>query len=185
MEFEPAGAARATAMLSALLTPVWSTSQPFIDQLLKWERACEEYVEASGVPLSDQVRCAVVARWAPEPARGFLRMSPVDYTENYAGLRNALLDYHARGRFFTAEGTVSRSENTVSAAYQGQQQRPTWQNVKGSRKGGGKEGGRGSGKGGGKDAGKGGSKGAGKGGGWQSHQQQQQQQVRRRCYVQL
>eukprot|EP00972_Heterocapsa_arctica_P020157 2975495-Heterocapsa_arctica.AAC.1 len=46
-EYEPASAARAAAMLSALLTPVWSTSQPFLEQLLQWERACDEYRSAS------------------------------------------------------------------------------------------------------------------------------------------
>eukprot|EP00972_Heterocapsa_arctica_P045301 6687732-Heterocapsa_arctica.AAC.1 len=73
-------------MLSALLTPVWSSSHPFLEQLLQWERACDDYRAASGIPLPDNVKCAIVARWAPDPARSFLHMSPTEYTDDYEAL---------------------------------------------------------------------------------------------------
>eukprot|EP00972_Heterocapsa_arctica_P084396 12432116-Heterocapsa_arctica.AAC.1 len=64
---------------------------------MEWEHACDVYAEASGHQLPEDVKCAIVARWAPGSAREFLRMSTVDYSDNYEQLRNALRAFYARG----------------------------------------------------------------------------------------
>ena len=58
-EYEPSTASRATAMLAALLTPVWG-QKPFLDELLDWERSIENYEAASGEAFAGRTRCADV-----------------------------------------------------------------------------------------------------------------------------
>eukprot|EP00972_Heterocapsa_arctica_P109623 16137837-Heterocapsa_arctica.AAC.1 len=42
-----------------------------------WEHACDTYAEASGHQLPEDLKCTIVARWAPGSAREFLRVSSV------------------------------------------------------------------------------------------------------------
>eukprot|EP00972_Heterocapsa_arctica_P033162 4878965-Heterocapsa_arctica.AAC.1 len=90
-EYEPELAGRRCAVLAGLLTPDWTskTAQPFIDQLLEWERRLAEYELAKKVLVPDPFKCAVVLRWAPAKVREFLRISPIDLTGNYFLLKNA------------------------------------------------------------------------------------------------
>eukprot|EP00972_Heterocapsa_arctica_P086233 12711574-Heterocapsa_arctica.AAC.1 len=68
-EFEPTTATRTTAVLSSILMPAWSVNKAFLEQLMEWEHACDVYAEASGHQLPEDVKCAIVARWAPGSAR--------------------------------------------------------------------------------------------------------------------
>ena len=97
-------ASRHCAVLSGLLAPVWLPTGSFIDQLYQWERNVLEYENAARVPLPSTVRCAVVQRWAPPAVKEFLRLTPLELTTDYSQLRNALIQYSARGRVFDAMG---------------------------------------------------------------------------------
>ena len=65
-EYEPRLTTRHCAMLSALLNPRWSQdSAGFFDALRAWERSVLEYEATTGAVLSEEIKCATVARYAP------------------------------------------------------------------------------------------------------------------------
>ena len=109
-EYEPDVASRHCAVLSGLLAPVWLPTGSFIDQLYQWERSVLEYENATRAPLPGTVRCAVVQRWAPPAVKEFLRLTPLELTTDYSQLRNALIQYSARGRVFDAMGLAQPRE---------------------------------------------------------------------------
>ena len=84
VEYEPATASRATAMLAALMTPTWG-QRHFLDELLEWEKATEAYEAASGEAFGGNTRCAVVTRWAPDPVRDFLFMTADEAVKDWTG----------------------------------------------------------------------------------------------------
>ena len=121
LEYEPRLATRHCAMLTAVLTPSWSEGAPFLEQLVAWERQVSQYEEASGEQVADSVKCAVITSKAPAMIRQFLQLSPVDYTEDYAQLREALHRYIVRGRHYAGTGAAMIGDamdiGMVSAAF--------------------------------------------------------------------
>ena len=104
-EYEPAVATRYCAVLAALLTPVWTETGGFMEQLVEWERRLRQYEAMAGEKLSDALKCAVVTAKAPHRVKDFLRLSPTDLTGNYGQLREAIRNFLAKGRVYTADGT--------------------------------------------------------------------------------
>ena len=102
-EYEPSTASRATAMLAALLTPVWG-QRPFLDELLDWERSIESYEAASGEAFAGRTRCAVVSRWALEPVRDFFRISDDNIVKDLYRLKAAIRGFYSRGVIYAGDG---------------------------------------------------------------------------------
>ena len=147
MEYEPDVASRHCAVLAGLLSPQWSATGSFLDQLYAWERSVLDYEAATGVPLPDPVRCAVVQSWAPVPVREFLRLTPLELTQDYGQLRNALTQYAARGRVYDATGlVVPRKDTGGPVSMEVDAVLAKWNGGKGG--GGGKGAGKGGGRGG-------------------------------------
>ena len=107
-EYEPLNASRQMSMIVGILTPSWSNaSEPFLDQLMKWERRVQEYEVASGTQFPDSIKCAVVARWSPPNIKQLIRQSPTDVMSSYAGLKEILRVYVSRSQVFSTEGQVT------------------------------------------------------------------------------
>ena len=80
LEYEPPLAVRWCAQLAELLTPDWTgkSNQEFLEALMTWERQVSEYGVATGLPMLDPYKRAVILRHAPEGLRNFLRAHPED-----------------------------------------------------------------------------------------------------------
>eukprot|EP00972_Heterocapsa_arctica_P026503 3903302-Heterocapsa_arctica.AAC.1 len=77
-------------MLTGLLQPKWSEDLTvFLEALLAWEKAIEDYQAVSGKPLPDEVKTAILARKAPALVRRFLQFVPIDYL-TYAEMKLAI-----------------------------------------------------------------------------------------------
>ena len=68
-------AARWTAMLTSLLNPAWKAAD-FESQLLDWERKLHRYEEVSGAGIPEEIKSAVVMKWAPTEVKSFLKTIP-------------------------------------------------------------------------------------------------------------
>eukprot|EP00972_Heterocapsa_arctica_P072835 10755040-Heterocapsa_arctica.AAC.1 len=55
----------------------------FLEALLAWEKAIEDYQAVSGKLLPEEVKTAILARKSPAPVRRFLQFVPIDY-QTYA-----------------------------------------------------------------------------------------------------
>eukprot|EP00972_Heterocapsa_arctica_P008952 1314428-Heterocapsa_arctica.AAC.1 len=85
-EYEPEVAARYCAVLASLLMPEWHddlTLHQFMEQLLSWERRVVQYEAATGAPMPDSYKCAVVMKKAPKDIRAFLRGHADDLTQDF------------------------------------------------------------------------------------------------------
>ena len=91
-EYEPVVAARRAAVLSELLTPRW-TDANFIVQWYRWERELRQYEVTLGVVIPSDIKCAILARHAPNRVKEFLRLSATDVTTNYEELRGAIRSF--------------------------------------------------------------------------------------------
>ena len=104
-EYEPAVATRYCAVLAALLTPVWTETGGFMEQLVEWGRRLRQYEAMAGEKLSDALKCAVVTARAPNRVKDFLRLSSTGLTGNYGQLREAIRNFLAKGRVYAVDGT--------------------------------------------------------------------------------
>ena len=77
-EYEPSVTSRHLSMLVGVLTPQWDESTAFTDQLMRWEKSLKEYEATTGESVPDPVKCAMVARWAPERIRAWIRTAPTE-----------------------------------------------------------------------------------------------------------
>ena len=157
-EFEPRIATRFASVLAGLLTPHWTSSEPWQPQLYEWERQIELYEEGAGEHLTDALKCAIVHRYAPPVIRQYLRLVPEDLASSWRRLRDSIDLFYAKARQFDRQGTLDYPE--VDAVVKGNSK------GRGKGKGRGKQGGKGWKKGGAKN------KGFGKGKGPQQQQSQ-------------
>ena len=103
-EYEPPSHGRWVAMLVGLLSPEWSSTTPFWDQLLQWEAALMKYEAQSNVKVPDEIRCAVIAKHAPQKVKDYIRNCPLDLLSSYALLKETLHQYIVRGRSYSSSG---------------------------------------------------------------------------------
>ena len=104
VEYEPATPVRYTSILTGILSPSWTEQRPFAEQLLAWERAIDMYEAASGQRVTDDVRVATMLKYAPAAVKMFLRLTPPEMMESYGRLRDGMLTYLSRTRYFDQEG---------------------------------------------------------------------------------
>ena len=91
-------------MLTGILSPAWTEQRQFAEQILAWEKAIDMYEAASGQRVADDVRVATMLKYAPAPMRMFLKLAPPETLESYAKLRDGMLTYLSRTRYFDQEG---------------------------------------------------------------------------------
>ena len=103
-EYEPNEPARHVTVLTGLLAPSWSERGSFVEALAEWEKRVAEYQANSGETLTEGVKCAVVARWAPVKYREHFKLLPADVMSSYDRLRDAVRQYEIRGRMYDSLG---------------------------------------------------------------------------------
>eukprot|EP00972_Heterocapsa_arctica_P035714 5253489-Heterocapsa_arctica.AAC.1 len=89
--------------------PEWHddlTLHQFMEQLLSWERRVVQYEAATGAPMPDSYKCAVVMKTAPKDIRAFLRGHADDLTQDFGKLKRALHTLRIRGQTYDAVGRV-------------------------------------------------------------------------------
>ena len=64
-EYQADSSERLRAVLQGLITPTWTASLGFLEQLANWERACAEFGLASKQPIPDNITVGVVCGTAP------------------------------------------------------------------------------------------------------------------------
>ena len=62
------------------------------------------YEASSGQHIADDVRVATMLKYAPAPVKMFLKLTPLDTLENYGKIRDGMLTYLSRTRYFYQEG---------------------------------------------------------------------------------
>ena len=107
-EFEPALTSRKTALLNAILNPVWPEAS-FRDLLQAWERLIAQYELLQGKELADDVKCAVVFKAVPGRYRDVLRMAPGDIATSFCALKKVLTNYWDRTRVCEVDPSTSDS----------------------------------------------------------------------------
>ena len=109
-EYQPAKAYRYVNLLAKLLNPSFNIQEQFMPQLLRWEQELHEYEAQTGSKLDDGVKCAVVARHAPERIRTFLTMTYEDLSESFEKLKEALQQFHLRNLMYETQVKEQLSE---------------------------------------------------------------------------
>lgn len=105
-ELEPRDRSRGLVMLQQLLADKnWPKGMDFADQLAKYELQCNQYVQASGRELAEDVRIATVMSNAPAELRVHLQLRVTD-TTTYQALRDMILDFLKASRSWKGLGQV-------------------------------------------------------------------------------
>ena len=108
--YEPHLAARWTAMLTSLLNPSWKSADSET-QLLDWERKLHRYEEVTGAGIPEDIKSAVVIKWAPMEIKSFLKTIPLDLTKDYRLLRQYMGLFFNRDQVFDESGQATSSGN--------------------------------------------------------------------------
>ena len=96
-EYEPQAAARKMTLLATLLAPPFAEAT-FREQFLDWERRLLEYELIQGGALAEDVKCAVVLRYAPKRYKQYLQVCAYSVADSFVQLKQALKTYWDRGR---------------------------------------------------------------------------------------
>ncbi len=95
-EYEPRQEVRTTQILKQLMMPMWTEGKDFLSQLLQWEQAVSDYELETSTVIADNVRCAIVAKYALHQVKQYLKFSDVDYSASYERLKTAIVLWHQR-----------------------------------------------------------------------------------------
>ena len=101
-EYEPDIGGRLASALRNILRPDWwNDSDDFRKSLITWDNQVLAYERASGEPVSQRIKAAIVMEYAPASVKQAIQLSDPGIREDYARLRDALQHLYDAQRPYT------------------------------------------------------------------------------------
>eukprot|EP00971_Amphidinium_carterae_P334367 6469613-Amphidinium_carterae.1 len=92
-------------MLVSILAPKFVNDKPFMEQLVEWRRALEQYRRATSKDVDDATKIAVLTQHAPARMRNAVVQAAARCGENYKMFEAELWNVEVGERNFSSQGS--------------------------------------------------------------------------------